>query len=92
MVTAAAAVVMVVGTATVVTDLLLLLHLLLHLLLLHQQTGDVCERLHQLLQHVLLADDGLLHLLHLLLQGVQLARVLLAQLRLIAYEMSQGRR
>ena len=87
----AAAVVMVMGTMTDL--LLLLLHLLLHLLLLlHQQTGDVCERLHQLLQHVLLADDGLLHLLHLLLQGVQLPRVLLAQLRLIAHEMSQGRR
>lgn len=89
MVTAATAVMMVVGTATVVTDLLLLL---LHLLLLHQHAGDVCERLHQLLQQVLLADNGLLHLLHLLLQGVQLARVLLAQLRLIAHEMSQGRR
>lgn len=52
----------------------------------------MCERLHELLQHVLLADDGLLHLLHLLLQRVQLARVLLAQLRLIAHEMRQRRR
>lgn len=87
-----AAAVMMMGTAAVVTSLLLplLLPLLLHLLLLHQQTGDMCERLHQLLHHLLLADNGLLHLVQLLLQGVQLMRMLLAQLRLIAHKMSQG--